>query len=207
MSSVSCVASTAPWPARAWSEWPCVISARSTGRVGSMWKSPIGLHSPEGIGRKMSSGRMAFRYAISAALLIRGPRGAVHHLRRPDRRPPLRNGARLRGRGRSRAPPPTSTRRPRNSRPGSPRPGSRSGKRARRSATARARAPRSSAPRPPTPTTAMARRCALRGSAAPTRRRRRCTATCARCSTSTRRASTARSRTSPIRRLRCCARR
>ncbi len=31
MSSVSCVASTAPWPGRAWSEWPCVITARSTG--------------------------------------------------------------------------------------------------------------------------------------------------------------------------------
>ena len=29
--SVSRVASTAPWPARAWSEWPCVISARATG--------------------------------------------------------------------------------------------------------------------------------------------------------------------------------
>ncbi len=24
------------WPARAWSEWPCVITARSTGRQGSM---------------------------------------------------------------------------------------------------------------------------------------------------------------------------
>src|SRR5262245_24985287 len=72
MSSVSCVASTAPWPARAWSEWPWVISARSTGRVGSIWKSPIGLHSPEGMGRKMSSGRMAFRYVISAAMLRRG---------------------------------------------------------------------------------------------------------------------------------------
>src|SRR4051812_23660663 len=68
MSSVSCVASTAPWPARAWSECPCVISARSTGVVGSMWKSPIGLQRPEGIGRKMSSGRMTFRYVISATL-------------------------------------------------------------------------------------------------------------------------------------------
>ena len=36
MSRVSCVASTAPCPARAWSEWPCVIKAFSTGRVGSI---------------------------------------------------------------------------------------------------------------------------------------------------------------------------
>ena len=36
MSSVSRVASTAPWPARAWSEWPWVMSARATGRTGSM---------------------------------------------------------------------------------------------------------------------------------------------------------------------------
>ena len=36
MSSVSRVASTAPWPPVAWSEWPWVTSARATGRVGSM---------------------------------------------------------------------------------------------------------------------------------------------------------------------------
>ena len=42
IASVSGVASTAPWPARAWSEWPCVISARATGRTGSMKKSPSG---------------------------------------------------------------------------------------------------------------------------------------------------------------------
>ena len=36
MSSVCRVASTEPWPERAWSEWPCVISARGTGRTGSM---------------------------------------------------------------------------------------------------------------------------------------------------------------------------
>ena len=33
-----------------------------------MWKPPIWLHSPAGVGFRMSSGRMAFRYAISAAL-------------------------------------------------------------------------------------------------------------------------------------------
>jgi hypothetical protein len=33
---VSGVASTAPWPARAWSECPWVMSARATGRVGSI---------------------------------------------------------------------------------------------------------------------------------------------------------------------------
>ena len=40
MASVSAVASTAPWPARAWSEWPCVITARGTAADGSMKKSP-----------------------------------------------------------------------------------------------------------------------------------------------------------------------
>src|SRR5437588_6937971 len=33
-----------------------------------MWKPPIWLHRPAAVGFKMSSGRMAFRYAISAAL-------------------------------------------------------------------------------------------------------------------------------------------
>src|SRR5437764_2274707 len=35
-----------------------------------MWKPPIWLHRPAAVGFKMSSGRMAFRYAISAALLF-----------------------------------------------------------------------------------------------------------------------------------------
>ena len=42
MSRVSRVASTAPWPPVAWSECAWVTSARATGRVGSMWKSPGG---------------------------------------------------------------------------------------------------------------------------------------------------------------------
>ena len=42
MSRVSRVARTAPWPAVAWSEWAWVTSARATGRVGSMKKSPGG---------------------------------------------------------------------------------------------------------------------------------------------------------------------
>ncbi len=29
-----------PWPARAWSLWPCVMTARSTARAGSIKKSP-----------------------------------------------------------------------------------------------------------------------------------------------------------------------
>ena len=33
---VSGVARTVPWPARAWSAWPWVITARSTGRTGSI---------------------------------------------------------------------------------------------------------------------------------------------------------------------------
>ena len=42
MSRVSRVARTAPWPGVAWSEWAWVISARGTGRTGSMWKPPGG---------------------------------------------------------------------------------------------------------------------------------------------------------------------
>ena len=45
-------------PARAWSEWPCVMTARSTGRVGSMWKPPSLQHRPAGVGDRRSSGRM-----------------------------------------------------------------------------------------------------------------------------------------------------
>src|SRR4051794_2063352 len=33
-----------------------------------MWKPPIWLHRPAAVGFKMSSGRMVFRYAISALL-------------------------------------------------------------------------------------------------------------------------------------------
>ena len=50
MASVSAVASTAPWPGRAWSEWPCVITARGTGPAGSMKKSPGTQWRPEGPG-------------------------------------------------------------------------------------------------------------------------------------------------------------
>src|SRR5882757_4629247 len=67
-SSVSCVASTAPWPARAWSEWPCVITALSTGRVGSIWKPPSLHHTPAGVGRRMSSGRIGHRYGVNGAM-------------------------------------------------------------------------------------------------------------------------------------------
>ena len=38
--------------ARAWSEWPWVITARLTGRTGSMWKSPGLQHSPAATGIK-----------------------------------------------------------------------------------------------------------------------------------------------------------
>src|ERR1700704_5911861 len=67
-SSVSCVASTAPWPARAWSEWPWVITALSTGRVGSIWKPPSLQHTPAGVGRRMSSGRICVRYGVNGAM-------------------------------------------------------------------------------------------------------------------------------------------
>src|SRR6266545_2617794 len=64
-SSVACVASTARWPARAWSEWPWVMRARSTGRVGSIWKAPSLQHTPAGVGSRMSWGRMGVRYDLN----------------------------------------------------------------------------------------------------------------------------------------------
>src|SRR5215470_11001344 len=66
--SVSWVASTAPWPARAWSEWPCVITALSTGCVGSIWKPPILQYTPAGVGRRISSGRIGLRYGVNGAM-------------------------------------------------------------------------------------------------------------------------------------------
>src|SRR5262249_37327673 len=70
-SRVSCVASTAPWPRRAWSEWPWVITALATGRTGSMWKPPRRQQSPAGVGASRSSGRIASRYVISTAMEVR----------------------------------------------------------------------------------------------------------------------------------------
>src|SRR4051795_1138164 len=78
MSSVSWVAITAPWPARAWSEWPCVISAFSTGRVGSMWNLPRLQHTPEGVGTRISSGRIALTY-VAAALVRASGEGNHDH--------------------------------------------------------------------------------------------------------------------------------
>src|SRR5205823_14981210 len=76
-SSVSCVASTAPWPARAWSLWACVMTAFSTAAVGSIWKPPILQQIPAGVRRRMSSGRIALRYdandAMTGALGRTGP--------------------------------------------------------------------------------------------------------------------------------------
>ncbi len=40
IASVSAVASTVSWPARAWSEWPWLTTAVATGRKGSTKKSP-----------------------------------------------------------------------------------------------------------------------------------------------------------------------
>src|SRR5690606_22570326 len=46
-------------PPRAWSPWPCVITARGTGRDGSMWKSPAGQYSPSGVATTRSPRAMA----------------------------------------------------------------------------------------------------------------------------------------------------
>src|SRR6266516_1081092 len=67
-SSVSWVASTAPWPARAWSEWPWVMTALSTARVGSIWKPPTLQQRPADVRRRISSGRMTLRYDGNGAM-------------------------------------------------------------------------------------------------------------------------------------------
>ena len=98
MSSVSCVASTAPWPGRAWSEWPCVITALSTGRVGSIWKPPVWQHTPDGVGVRRSSGRMAREicHIGAARTKVRHARATAFRLiRRSGRRPALPMGAGL----------------------------------------------------------------------------------------------------------------
>src|SRR3974390_2915054 len=77
MSSVSCVASTAPCPGRAWSEWPWVITARSTGRVGSMWKPPGLQHRPAATGIRISCG---------CILIIDRPTGASFEARLQQRK-------------------------------------------------------------------------------------------------------------------------
>jgi hypothetical protein len=38
-----------------------VIRAFSTGRVGSMWKPPGLQHTPDGVGTRMSSGRIVYK--------------------------------------------------------------------------------------------------------------------------------------------------
>src|SRR5919197_2942449 len=75
-SSVSWVASTAPCPARAWSEWPCVMTALSTARVGSIWKPPTLQQRPADVHRRRSSGRTALRYDGNGAM-TGGSAGAV----------------------------------------------------------------------------------------------------------------------------------
>src|SRR5579862_770016 len=56
IASVSGVATTVPCPARAWSAWPWVTTARATGLVGSIWKSPGGQYRPAGEGHRTLSG-------------------------------------------------------------------------------------------------------------------------------------------------------
>src|SRR6516165_1201032 len=53
--------------------------ALSTGRVGSIWKPPILQYTPAGVGKRISSGRIALRYGVNDAmtdgppLLFAGP--------------------------------------------------------------------------------------------------------------------------------------
>src|SRR5690606_24908147 len=63
-------------PARAWSPWPWVITARGTGRQGSMWKSPGGQYRPSGVATTRSpcpigvpSAQVAFADLVAVFLL------------------------------------------------------------------------------------------------------------------------------------------
>ena len=109
MSSVSCVASTAPWPARAWSEWPCVISALlDRPRRIDMKAAGLAAHAGRRSGPGCLQGASAARYAYRAHWLepiearrMADVRTPVRLLRRSDRRPALRMGARACGARRS----------------------------------------------------------------------------------------------------------
>src|SRR5690554_642907 len=50
-------------PVRAWSPWPWVLTARGTGRQGSMWKSPGGQYRPSGVSTARSPPATARRSA------------------------------------------------------------------------------------------------------------------------------------------------
>jgi hypothetical protein len=54
--SVPAVARTWLWPGRAWSAWAWEITARSTGRVGSMKNPPGSQNRPCGVGFSQVSG-------------------------------------------------------------------------------------------------------------------------------------------------------
>ncbi|TVQ55558.1 MAG: hypothetical protein EA355_09475 [Rhodobacteraceae bacterium] len=59
MAAVSGVASSAAEPGRQWSAWPCVTTARATGRTGSTWKSPAGQYMPSGVATRSGERSMA----------------------------------------------------------------------------------------------------------------------------------------------------
>src|SRR5262249_20059997 len=55
-------------PARAWSEWPWVMTAFSTGRVGSIWKPPSVQYTPAGGGIRTCPERMEGKYGVIGAM-------------------------------------------------------------------------------------------------------------------------------------------
>src|SRR4051794_17673617 len=88
MPSVSAVAITAPCPARAWSEWPCVTSARGAGRSGSMWKPPGGQKRPWGVWVRMSAQFRAMTSTIWERLADAARRARPSRQAEPQRRDP-----------------------------------------------------------------------------------------------------------------------
>ena len=68
-----------------------MISARSTGRSGSIWKPPGGQQRPCGVGTRRSSGRIALRYVVTCGSKDTSGADArpVPVLRRPSGRPAL----------------------------------------------------------------------------------------------------------------------
>src|SRR5688572_19461229 len=66
-----------PMPVRAWSPCPWVITARGTGRQGSMWKPPAGQYSPSGRSTTRSEGEAEVEGDMPAVSWAAGVAGVM----------------------------------------------------------------------------------------------------------------------------------
>ncbi len=87
---VSGVASTAPWPGRAWSECACVMTARATARDGSTWNPPGTQQSPteSGLSQLSNASGGAMKEELEATSILienMGIRLRIYRPRSPHR--------------------------------------------------------------------------------------------------------------------------